>query len=102
MLGDGHGTPGFLELGTLDEKSLAVRDRVNRDHVLIEQIDLLKRETLCLGNAEVRENDAHATRRTPNVKHFGAEICISGARIDQVVCYTYWIRMCQSAHQRTR
>ena len=60
---------------------------MKRGHILIEQVDLLKRETLCLGNAEVRENDAHETRCTPNVKHFGAEVRISGARIDQIGRY---------------
>ena len=57
---------------------------MNGRDVLVQQIDLLERETLCLGNAEVGKDDTAGTGRTPDVKHIGAEVCVSGARVDQV------------------
>ena len=57
---------------------------MNGCDVLVQQIDLLERETLCFGNAKVGEDDTAGTRRAPYVEHLGAEVCVSGARVDQV------------------
>jgi hypothetical protein len=77
-------TLGVPELSTLREESLAVRDRFTGCDVLIQQIDLLERETLCFGNAEVGKDDTAGTCRAPDVKHLGAQVCVSGSRVDQV------------------
>ena len=47
---------------------------MNGYDVLVQQIDLLERETLCLGNAEVGKDDTTGTGRTPEVKHVGAKV----------------------------
>jgi len=86
ILGGMVGAPGFRELGALGEELLAVPYRANRLHVLVQKIDLLKRQTLCLGDAEVRKNDAAETCRAPDVKHLGAQVCIPGAGVDHVGC----------------
>ena len=67
-------TLGFRELGTFHEEPLAVRDRVDGYDVLVQQIDLLERETLCLWNTEVGKDDTTGTGRTPEVKHVGAKV----------------------------
>jgi len=78
------GMVGLRELGALGEELLAVPYRANRFHVLVQKIDLLKRQTLCLGNTEVCKEDAAETCRAPDVKHLGAQVRISGARVDHV------------------
>ena len=82
----------FLEIGVgpelhaLGNKLLAVPDRVNGNHVPVQQVDLFEGETLRLGDAEICKDDAAGTRRAPDVEYFGPKVCISGARVDHVRC----------------
>jgi hypothetical protein len=79
-----------LDIGehvTLGEESLAERDRMNGCHIPVKQVDLLERKSLRLRNAEVREDDAAETRRTPDVEHLGAKVEVSWARVNQIGGY---------------
>lgn len=52
--------------------------------VLVEQIHLLKRQTLRLRDAEVREDDTAQAGRSPNEEHLDLKACVAGIRIDEV------------------
>ena len=52
--------------------------------VLVEQVDLLEREALGLGHAEVREDEAAQAGRAPDEEHLDLEARVSGAGVDEV------------------
>ena len=74
-----------LVIGSMDivrDELIPVGNRLNRSGVLVEDINLLKRETLGLGHAEVGEDEAAQAGRSPDEEHFGAKVAI--LRIDDV------------------
>jgi len=51
--------------------------------VLVQKIDLLERQSLCLGNAEVREDHTARACRTPKEEHLDTKIGIAWTGVDQ-------------------
>jgi hypothetical protein len=74
------------ELDAFGNKLPAVLDRVNGNHIPVQQVDLFQGESLRLRDAEICEDDAAETGRAPDVEYLGAKVCISGPRVDHVRC----------------
>lgn len=68
----------------LSDKLAPIARACDRSRVLVEQVDLLERQTFRLGDAKVREDDAARTRRAPDEEHLHAEVRVAGARVHQV------------------
>lgn len=66
-----------------DELAAVAHARPRR-RVLVQQVDLLEREPLRLGDAEVREDDAAQARRAPDEEHLHAEAGVAWADVDEV------------------
>jgi len=58
------------------DELIPVGNRLHRCGVLVENINLLKRETLGLGHAEVGEEEAANAGRSPDEEHLRAEVAI--------------------------
>ena len=77
----------MLDVGDVDilsEQLLTVLGRTDDGGVEVQEVDLLERETLGLGNAEVREHEAARAGGAPDEEHLDLEARVSGAGIDEV------------------
>jgi hypothetical protein len=54
------------------------------DSVIVQLIDLFKRQALGFRDAEIGEDETAETRRSPDEKHFDSESSIPGSGLDQV------------------
>ena len=75
---------GVLDVGLLGEELVAVRDGGEGRRVDVEEVDLLERETLRLGDEEEREGEAQEAAATPDEEHLGTEVGVSGTIVDEV------------------
>jgi len=81
LLGEDTGRTVSVLLG---DETTTVRDRVPRGRVLIQDVDGLEGETLRLGDAEVREDEAADAGGSPDEKDLDAEVCVTLSGVDQV------------------
>ena len=72
------------DVHVLSDDLLAVANRRDGRRVLVEEVDLLERETLGLGNAEVGEDEAAQARRAPNEEHLDTEAGVARTGVDEV------------------
>ena len=72
------------DVDVLRDELAAVLDGRDRRRVLVEKVDLLERETLGLGNAEVREHEAARAGGAPDEEHLDTEVRVPRAGVDEV------------------
>jgi hypothetical protein len=58
----------------VSDELISIRDGLDGGGILVEDIDLLQRETLSLGDAEVGEDETANTSRTPDEEHLGTKV----------------------------
>ena len=68
-----------------NELATVARARDGR-RVLVEQVDLLERETLGFRDAEVRKDHATCARRTPDEEDLHPKVGATRIRVDEVWC----------------
>ena len=68
----------------LGNELVAVRARGEGRRVEVEEVDLLERQTLGLGDEEEREGEAQEAAAAPDEEHLGAEVGVAGTVVDEV------------------